>query len=85
MSFYFFNYLQCNLSNRSTPSTSDARPTASRTEYERGTKSPDTSEKPRPKHIYILHLYASLLFSSGRLHRNLGDLLRSLEYQMVFC
>ena len=74
MSFHFFNYLQCNLSNRSTPSTSDSRPTASRTEYERGTKSQDTSEETRCKHIYILHLYASLLFSSGCLLPNLGDL-----------
>ena len=43
-------------------------------EYERGTKSQDTSEETRRKHISILHLYGSLLLSSGCLLPNLGDL-----------
>ena len=55
-------------------STSDSRPTASRTKYERGTKSQDTSEETRCKHIYILHLHGSLFFSRGCLLPNLGDL-----------
>ena len=65
MTFHFFNHLQCSLSNRSTPSTSDSCPTASCKEYESWTKSQDTSEETHCKHIYILHLYGSLLFPAA--------------------